>query len=67
MIVFFVAASVMALTNINGVSSQTMGYEMMYERCDGNGYQKRCRWNDAASCNISDQTSCGGGGGGPIQ
>lgn len=35
------------------------GYERVEEECSLGGFQIRCRWNDAASCNISEQTTCG--------
>jgi hypothetical protein len=66
LIVFVVAASSLTFIKANEVNSQTLGYEMIYEKCEGTGYQQWCRWNDASSCIVSDQTSCGGGGG-PIE
>lgn len=35
------------------------GYERVEEDCTLGGVQIRCRWNDAASCNILEQTTCG--------
>ncbi len=37
----------------------TQGYEEVSEKCSTGGSQTRCRWNDAASCNVSTQTTCG--------
>lgn len=61
--VFMVSSIVFTYPN-EANSSILMGYEMMDEPCTRGGFQKRCRWNDAASCDVSAQTSCGGG---PIQ
>lgn len=36
----------------------TQGYERVEEECSRGGFQIRCRWNDAARCNVSAQTSC---------
>jgi hypothetical protein len=64
-IIFVLVASFIAFSYPNDANSSLQCYEMVSERCSGGGFQKRCRWNDAASCDVSAQTSCEGGG--PIQ
>lgn len=44
---------------VNKSFGDTQGYERVEEECSRGGFQIRCRWNDAASCNVSAQTTCG--------
>lgn len=57
------AASVAMLFSLSiGVNqgfAERAGYERVEEECTLGGVQIRCRWNDLAKCDVSDQTTCG--------
>jgi hypothetical protein len=51
----------------SSISFAANGYQMKSERCTDGSTQQRCRPFNNSTCSVSDQTSCGGGGGGAIQ
>lgn len=44
---------------VNQGFAERDGYERVEEECTNGGFQIRCRWNDLAKCDVSEQTTCG--------